>query len=106
MRPDNGDIVALIKSDILPGIKKSGLKDYDIAVGRYGESSLTMTSVAGLANWADLDGGIALEKGIGKEAYQAFLLKLRQLIVSSQADVYRFQPDISYLPPPTPPIAK
>jgi hypothetical protein len=57
--------------------------------------------VAGLSNWADLDGGFGLEKALGKEGYQSFLLKLTPLIVSSQFDLYRFQPDLSYLPPAT-----
>jgi hypothetical protein len=93
------DYIALVKSDILPGIKKSGQKDYSIAQTRYGAPNTEVTSVIGLSNWADLDGSIGLEKGIGKDAYQKFLEKLRPLIVSSQADIYRFQPDLSYLPP-------
>jgi hypothetical protein len=58
-------------------------------------------SVLGLNNWADLDGGLGVEKALGKEGYQSFLLKLMPLIVSSQFDIYRFQPGLSYLPPPT-----
>lgn len=99
VRPDKlSDYIALAKSDIFPGIKKSGLKDYSFAQGRLGEPSSVITSVAGLNDWADFDGGVGLEKGIGKEAYEKFLTRLRPLIVSSQFDVYRYQPDISYLP--------
>jgi hypothetical protein len=57
-----------------------------------------ITSVAGFNNWAELDGSVGLEKGIGKEAYQSFIGKLIPLIVSSQFDVYRFRADLSYLP--------
>jgi hypothetical protein len=35
---------------------------------------------------------------LGKEGYQALVVKVRMLITSSQYDVYRFQPDLSYLP--------
>ena len=96
-----GDYLALVKSDILPGVKKSGAKDYSIAMGRFGESSSVVTSVLGFDKWADLDGAIGVEKALNKEAYQAFLSKLRPLIVSSQFDIYRFQPDLSYLPAAT-----
>ncbi len=94
------DYIALIKSDILPGIKKSGSKDYNIATGRYGASSAEITSVIGFNKWADLDDTIGLEKAIGKEGYQAVIAKVRPLIISSQSDIYRYQPDLSYLPAP------
>ena len=102
VRPDKvKDYLELAKNEIIPGIKKSGLKDYSIAQSRFGEPNTVITSVVGFNNWADLDGGLGLEKGIGKEAYQSFLGKLTPLIVSSQFDVYRFRPDLSYLPPAT-----
>ena len=99
VRPDKvGDYLALAKSDIVPGIKKSGAKDYSLARGRFGESSAIITSVTGIDAWADFDGGTGVEKALGKEGYQKFLLKLTPLIVSSEWNVYRYQPDISYLP--------
>jgi hypothetical protein len=102
VRPDKlGDYLALVKSDILPAVKKSGAKDYSIARGQFGEPSTTVISVLGLNNWADLDGGLGVEKALGKEGFQSFLLKMAPLIVSSQFDIYRFQPNLSYLPPPT-----
>jgi hypothetical protein len=100
VRPDKlKDYLELAKNEIVPGIKKSGLKDYSIAQGRFAEPNTVITSVAGFNNWADLDAGLGLEKGIGKEAYQRFLGKLTPLIVSSQFDVYRFRLALSYLPP-------
>ena len=102
VRPDKvNDYLALVKSDILPAVKKSGAKDYSIARGQFGEPSTTVISVLGLNNWADLDGGLGVEKALGKEGFQSFLLKMAPLIVSSQFDIYRFQPNLSYLPPPT-----
>ena len=92
------DYLALVKSDIIPAVKKSGAKDYTIAQGRFGEYSSTITAVLGFNKWADMDEGIGAEKGLGKDGYAALLMKTRPLIVSSQIDVYRFQPDLSYLP--------
>lgn len=100
VRPDKvNDYLALAKSDIFPAVKKSGAKDYSIAQGRYGEPSTVFTSVIGFSNWADLDAGIGAQKGLGKEGYQSLLGKLMPLVDSTQSDIYRFQPDLSYLPP-------
>ena len=49
----------------------------------------------------DLDGELPVEKGLGKEGYQALLDKVRPLIVQSVANEYRFLPELSYLPPAT-----
>lgn len=102
VRPEKfDDYLALVKSDILPAVKKSGVTDYNIAKGRFGESSSVITSVAAMSNWADLDGGVGAQKALGKEGYQKLLARVRPLIASSQFDIYRFQPDLSYLPPTT-----
>jgi hypothetical protein len=90
----------LFKSDILPAAQKAGLKDYNFAKTRYGAPNTQVTSVAGMSAWADFDGGFGVEKALGKEGYQNLLNKVRPLIVESQADVYSFQPELSYLPPP------
>jgi hypothetical protein len=100
VRPDKvNEYLDLVKNEILPAAQKGGLKDYSVAQARYGAPNTEITSVAGLNNWADFDGGFGVEKGLGHDGYQALLVKVRALIVQSQADVYRFQPDLSYLPP-------
>jgi hypothetical protein len=65
-----------------------------------GEPRTVITSVLGFNSWADLDIGIGPEKALNKEGYAALVAKASTLIVSSQFDIYRFQPDLSYLPPP------
>ena len=93
------DYLALVKSDILPAVKKSGAKDYSTAQGRFGEPNAVVTSVLGFNNWAELDEGIGAQKALGKEGYAGLLTKVRLLVVSSQYDIYRFQPELSYLNP-------
>jgi hypothetical protein len=101
VRPDKvNDYLAFAKNDILPAVKKSGAKDFSMAVGRFGQPRTVITSVLGFNSWADLDAGIGPEKALGKEGYAALVAKASALIVSSQFDIYRFQPDLSYLPPP------
>jgi hypothetical protein len=99
VRPDKvSDYQALQKSEVLSAAKKAGLKGYSIAQVRYGAPSTEFVSVVGLSNWADLDGGTWIEKAMGEEGYQRFLLKLRQLIIESEAVIYRLVPDSSYSP--------
>ncbi len=103
VRPDKyKEYLDLVKNEILPAAQKGGLKDYTIAEARYGGPNTQITSVAGMNNWADLDGGFGVEKGLGKEGYQALLVKVRQLIVQAEVDEYRYEPDLSYLAPATP----
>jgi hypothetical protein len=102
VRPDKyKEYLDLVKSDILPAAQKGGLKTYIFAEARDGAPNTSVSSVVVMNSWADLDGEFGVEKGLGKEGYQALLGKIRPLIVSSEANIYRFQPDLSYLPPPT-----
>jgi hypothetical protein len=99
VRPDKiGDYLDLVRNEVLPAVKKGGVKDYTVASRRYGAPSTQFISVAGMNSWADFDGGFGAEKGLGTEGYQAMVARVRLLITSSQYDVYRFLPDLSYLP--------
>jgi hypothetical protein len=101
VRPDKyQEYLDFVKNVIFPAVKKGGTKDFSVAEGRVGESSLQVTSVTGFNSWADLDAGIGAQKGLSKEDYQALLDKVRTLITQSEYDVYRYEPDVSYLPPP------
>jgi hypothetical protein len=103
VRPDKiGDYLDLVKNEILPTVKKGGVKDYTFASRRFGAPNTQFISVAGMDSWADFDGEFGAEKGLGKEGYKAMVAKVRTLIASSQYDVYRFEPELSYLPPPAP----
>jgi quinol monooxygenase YgiN len=102
VRPDKvNEYLALVKSDVFPLAKKAGVKGYSVAQTRYGGSSTDFVSITNLNNWADLDGGVWIQKAMGQEGYQHFLLKLRALITDSEATLYRFVPEASYIPSPT-----
>jgi quinol monooxygenase YgiN len=104
VRPDKVDeYLDLVKNVIVPAVKKGGTTAYNVAEGRMGESNLQITSVTGFNSWADLDAGIGAQKGMSKDEYQALLNKVRGLITSSEYDVYRYEPDLSF---PRPPAAK
>jgi len=103
VRPDKyKEYLDLVKNEILPAAQKGGLKTYSFAEARYGAPNTEVSSVVALDSWADLDGDYGIIKGLGKDGYQALLEKVRPLIVESDANIYRFQPDLSYLPPAPP----
>jgi hypothetical protein len=102
IRPEKyEDYLALVKTDILPAVKKGGLKLYEFSETRYGGPNTQVTSVVAMDKWADLDGEVGVAKGLGKEGYQNLLRRVRPLILQSVVNEYRFLPDISYLPPTT-----
>lgn len=100
VRPDKyKEYLNLVKTEILPAAKKGELKVYQFAETRYGGPNTQVSSVVAMDGWGDLDGDVGIQKGLGKEGYQALLEKVRPLIVQAEVNEYRFQPDLSYLPP-------
>jgi hypothetical protein len=100
VRPEKyKEYLDVVKTDVLPAAQKGGLKTYIFAEARYGAPNTQVSSVIAMDKWAELDEPFGVEKGLGKEGYQALLGKVRPLIVQAEVNEYRFQPDLSYLPP-------
>jgi len=100
VRPDKyNDYLALVKSDILPAAQKGGLKWYEFSEMRYGAPNTEVTSIVTMDSWGDLDGGVGIQKALGKDGYQALAEKVRPLINQAVVNEYRYLPEISYLPP-------
>jgi len=100
VRPEKyKEYLDLVKSDVLPAAKKGGMPSYIFAEARYGAPNSQVTSVIAMDKWADLDEPFGIEKALGKDGYQALLGKIRPLIVQAEVNEYRFQPELSYLPP-------
>ena len=100
VRPEKyKEYLDLVKSDVLPAAQKGGLKTYIFAEARYGAPNTQVTSVVAMDKWAELDDAVGIEKALGKEGYQALLGKVRPLIVQAEVNQYRFEADLSYLPP-------
>ena len=99
LHPDKVDeYLALAKSELLPAVKKSGIKTYSVARTRYGGSRAEITTAMGIDSWADLDGTSPIAKAMGAEAYQKYLNKARPLMRDAEYNVYRYQPELSYRP--------
>jgi hypothetical protein len=92
------ELKALFREQIVPAIKKSGATDYGVAVARYGTPSNEFHSYLGLNGWADLDGPIGTEKGMSAAEYKAFLDKVGPLIESTEWSMWKYEPELSYVP--------
>ena len=70
-----------------------------MATERFGGPNTLVVSVSGINAYADIDEGFGVEEALGKEGYQHLLQKARPLIIESERDIFRYLPDLSYLPP-------
>ncbi len=99
VKPDRlEEYMALIRTEIVPPAKKSGMPLFHTSRTRFGGPVTEFRTVTVLNGWADLDGTAPVVTALGgRDAYQKFLAKQRQLIVESDVTVLAHQADISYL---------
>ena len=92
------DVKALFRDQVFPAVKKSGASDFGVAVARFGTPSNEIHTYLGMKGWADLDGAIGAQKGMTADEYKAFEAKLQPLIESTEWSIWKFEPELSYLP--------
>ena len=91
------EVLELLRTDVLPAVKKSGATSYGVAVGRFGTSSSEFHSYLGLSGWGDFDGPVGAEKGMTAAEWKAFQAKIAPLIEGTQWDMWKYAPELSYL---------
>ena len=90
--------MALMKNEVLPALKKGGVKDYRARRVEYGGSRDVITTRTGLSSWAELDGPTAMEKALGKPGASALSKKV-QALATAQYSLYTPVPEISFVTP-------
>jgi hypothetical protein len=99
VRPDKVDeYTALIKSVLLPAARKAGMKTYLVTRARFGAPSNEFRSVIAISGWGELDGPRGIIKALGEEAWQQYQTKRSQLVLENEINLYRFMPELSYIP--------
>lgn len=93
------EMKALFHDQIVPAVKKSGATDYGVAVARFGTPTNEIHSYIGMSGWGDLDAPFGAEKGMSAAEWKAFQAKLPALIESTEWTIWKYQPDLSYVPP-------
>lgn len=89
---------ALLRDQVVPALKKGGATDFGIAIARFGTPNNETHSYLGLSGWGDLDGPFGAEKGMTAAEYKAFLAKVTPLIEGTEWDIWKYEPDLSYIP--------
>ncbi len=92
------EMKALFHDQIVPAVKKSGATDYGVAVARFGTPTNEIHSYIGMSGWGDLDAPFGAEKGMSAAEWKAFQGKLPALIESTEWTIWKYQPDLSYIP--------
>jgi hypothetical protein len=93
------EVKAVFRDQIVPAVKKSGATAYGVAIARFGTPTNEFHSYIGLNGWADLDGPIGAEKGMSPSEWKAFQAKIGTLLESTEWALWKYHPELSYLPP-------
>jgi hypothetical protein len=95
--PDFADIMA---SNYLPALKKAGVKDFWVYATNMGGPGGLISTVRPIAKYAELDpqpgGGLLVQGGLTQEAAQRLNARRAALFSSTETNVYRYVPELSY----------
>jgi len=97
--PGKGDeFTKVMTSDYLPALKKAGIKDYWVYATNFGAPQGQFVFVDPLGKYAELGrGGPLIRSGVlTAEAVAPVNARLNALITSSEVNIYRFLPDLSF----------
>lgn len=89
----------LFHDEILPAMKKSGATDYGVAIARFGTPTNEFHSYLGVSGWGEFDTPSPVQKGMSASDWKAFEAKIGTLVESTQWDLWKYHPELSYRPP-------
>jgi hypothetical protein len=69
-------------------------------VARFGTPANEAHSYLGLNGWGDFDAPLGAEKGMSAVDWKAFQAKVAPLITGTQWDLWKYEPELSYILPP------
>jgi len=107
----NGEFANIMTMEYLPAMRKAGVKDFWVYNVNLGDApGGTVSVVRVIANYAELDpqpgGGLLVRGGLTQEQAQQLNARRAALISSTETNVYRYVPDLSYGMPPAPPAGR
>ena len=88
---------ALIHDQVVPALKKAGYTSYGMAVSRFGAPANEVHSYLGSSGWGDFDAPFGAEKGMSAADWKAFQAKVAPLITGTQWDLWKYEPELSYI---------
>jgi len=90
------DFARLIKSDVLPLVRKFGIKDFWVHQTVFGGDANQWVTVSLIDNFAKLDEGPPALKILGEEGAEKFSAKFSGIVDSSERIVTRYIKELSY----------
>ena len=93
---------SLIKNDVMPALKKAGVPGYFVSQTVFGGNINEYVSVTLYDSMADIGKGSPLVRVWGQEGFNKFVQKTVGVIVHQERLVTRYNPDLSFMPAPTP----
>ncbi|HXG91590.1 MAG TPA: hypothetical protein VNN73_04380 [Blastocatellia bacterium] len=95
----SADFENLIKSDVLPAVKKAGLQGYLVSQVMFGGDAYQYITLALADSFAEISKGSPVMRGMGQEAFNRFLPRVAGIILHQERAVVRFVPDLSFPAP-------
>ncbi|HEY3441285.1 MAG TPA: hypothetical protein VGK29_11055 [Paludibaculum sp.] len=92
------EVLDLFKNEVAPAWKKAGVSSYGVYRIRYGAPNNQIHTFVAMKAWADLDTPSAVEQAMGAEGFQRFQSKIGALTLRTEFTIYRYRPELSYLP--------
>ena len=102
IKPGKGDeYIAALKNDLVPALKKMGVKSYRVRQVLWGGNPNDYASSSGFEKWGEMDGGpTTLAKAMGDAAYKKYTDKMNEIVAGRERFIMRYLPDLSYYPTP------
>lgn len=94
----NAEYENLIKTDVLPAMKKAEVLAYLVSQTVLGGNANEYVGVTVLDKFADLDKGNPLLRALGQDGFNKFLQKTAGIIVHQERIVARYRADLSFMP--------
>ncbi len=98
IQPGKASEFTTLTNELVTAWKKAGVEFTFAARVIFGGSAAEFAHFIGITNWAAIDGESPLRKSVGEQEYARYGAKLNLVTASRHNDVYRFRPDLSYLP--------
>jgi hypothetical protein len=98
----NDEYLAALKTDLIPALKKMGVKSFRVRQVLYGGNLNEFSTASGMEKWAEMDGSTnELAKAMGGDAaFKKYTDKMEQIVTARDRVMLRYLPDLSYYPTP------
>jgi hypothetical protein len=98
IQPGKAAEFTALTGELVRAWKKAGVEFTFAARVIYGGPAAEFAHFIGMPNWAVIDGESPFRKSVGEEEYARYGTTLTPITASRHNEVYRFRPDLSYLP--------